>query len=181
MTGIKGSRVLIVATDGFEESELFGPRALLSERGADVILAAPAKAPIQATVLDDPGRTIRPDLTISNVKVADFAALVLPGGLRNPDALRTDKSAIALIREFAEAGKVVAAICHGPWLLIEADLVRDRHVTGWKSIWTDLRNAGGLVVDEAAVTDRMIVTSRSPEDVPDFTDAIIAAVEQSTA
>ena len=173
---ITGKKVLIMATDGFEESELFGPRAILMERGADVRLASPSLSPIQATVKDDPGKVIRPDLTIAQAKAEDFDALLLPGGVRNPDTLRTNAAAIALIRAFAEAGKPVAAICHGPWLLVEADLLRGRTATAWPSIRTDLRNAGATVVDEPAVTDGNIVTSREPDDVLAFTDAVIALI-----
>ena len=177
MPKIEQARVLIVATDGFEESELFGPRAILMERGADVRLASPSLSPIQATVRDDPGKVIRPDLTIAHARAADFDALLLPGGVRNPDALRTDAGAIALIRAFADAGKPVAAICHGPWLLVEADVLRGRKATAWPSIRTDLKNAGALVVDEPAVTDGNIVTSRQPEDVEAFTEALVALIE----
>lgn len=179
MNAIGSARILIMATDGFEESELFGPRAILLERGARVLLAAPELKPIQATVLDDPGRTIRPDMTIGQARVDDYDALLLPGGLRNPDALRMDEEAIALIRAFAEAGKVIGAICHGPWLLIEADLVRGRRVTGWRSIRTDLANAGAEVLDAPAVTDGLLVTSRMPDDVEAFTEALIAAIDTS--
>ena len=171
---VVGKTVLIMATDGFEESELFGPREILRERGADVRLASPTLAPIQATVHDDPGKVIRPDLTIGEAKVEDFDALLLPGGVRNPDALRTNAAAIGLIRAFAEADKPIAAICHGPWLLVEADLLRGRKATAWPSIRTDLRNAGAIVVDQPAVTDGNIVTSRKPEDVAAFTEALIA-------
>src|SRR5689334_933987 len=115
-----------MATDGFEESELFGPRQLLIDDGAEVVLAAPTLTPIQATVMDDPGKTIRPDLTIADVDAADHDALVLPGGVRNPDTLRLNEAAIAVIRAFDQAKKPVAAICHGPWLLVEADIVRGR-------------------------------------------------------
>ena len=174
MTEQSGKRVLIMATDGFEESELFGPRAILLEKGVSVSLASPTRAPIQATVMDDPGRTIRPDLLIGEARAADFDALLLPGGVRNPDSLRTDPAAIALIKAFAEAGKPVAAICHGPWLLAEADLLRGRRATCWPSIRTDIGNAGAILADEAAVTDGNIVTSRSPDDVPAFTEAVLA-------
>ena len=177
MPSISQAKVLIVATDGFEEWELFGPRAILAGRGAQVVLAAPKLEPIQATVHDDPGKTIRPDLTIEQAQAGDFDALILPGGLRNPDQLRTDARAIQLIRDFATRGKPVAAICHGPWLLIEADLVRGRTATGWPSIRTDLRNAGATVVDEAAVVDGNIVTSRNPDDVAAFTEAVIELIE----
>lgn len=175
------ARILIVATDGFEESELFGPREILLGRGAEVVLAAPEPRPIQATVHDDPGRTIRPDITLDQARAGDFDALILPGGVRNPDQLRTSEAAIALIRAFAEAGKPVAAICHGPWLLVEADVLRGRTATSWGSIRTDVRNAGANWVDEPAVTDGNIVTSRNPDDVPAFTEAVIRLVEQAPA
>jgi len=178
---ISNSRVLIVATDGFEESELFGPREILLERGADVKLASPDLKPIQATVHDDPGKTIRPDMTIEQAHADDFDALILPGGVRNPDQLRTNKAAIDLIRAFANSGKPVAAICHGPWLLVEADLLRGKSATSWPSIRTDLKNAGANVVEQAAVTDGNIVTSRKPGDVTAFTEAVIALVEKAKA
>ena len=173
MAQLTGKRVLIMATDGFEESELFGPRAILIDRGASVRLASPKLAPIQATVMDDPGKTIRPDLTVAEARAEDFDALVLPGGVRNPDSLRTDASAIALIRAFATAGKPVAAICPGPWLLVEADLLRGRRATCWPSIRTDVANAGAILADEPAVTDGNVVTSRKPDDVEPFTEALI--------
>ena len=181
MPRISDSKVLIIATDGFEESELFGPREILIDRGAEVKLASPSLKPIQATVHDDPGKTIRPDLTIEDARAADFDALILPGGVRNPDALRTHKPAIALIRDFDRGGKPVAAICHGPWLLIEADLVSGRTVTGWKSIRTDLLNAGGNVVDQPVAVDGNVITSRKPDDVEAFTGALIAALESARA
>ena len=174
---IADARILIMATDGFEESELFGPRAILQARGAEVLLASPDLTPIQATVRDDPGRTIRPDLTIAEAKVQDFDALVLPGGVINPDALRTDRFAVELVRAFAAARKPVAAICHGPWLLIEADLLKGRKATGWKSIRTDLRNAGAEVLEERVVVDGLLITAQAPEDVEAFTEALIAAIE----
>ena len=178
---ISDARVLIVATDGFEEWELFGPRQILQERGAEVLLASLKRDPIQATVHDDPGKTIRPDLTIEEADPDEFDALILPGGVRNPDQLRQHGNVIALIRRFAEQEKPLAAICHGPWLLIEADLLRDRTATAWPSIRTDLRNAGAKVVDEAAVTDGNIVTSRNPDDVEAFTGAIVDLIEAMPA
>ena len=176
---ISNARVLIVATDGFEEWELFGPREILQEQGAEVVLASLKRDPIQATIHDDPGKTIRPDLTIDEVNPDDFDALILPGGVRNPDQLRLHGNVIGLIRRFAEQGKPVAAICHGPWLLVEAGLVRGRSATSWPSIRTDLRNAGAKVVDEAVVTDGNIVTSRKPDDVEAFTNAVIALLEDA--
>lgn len=173
MPQIAQSRILIVATDGFEEWELFGPREILQKRGAEVVLASLKRDPIQATVHDDPGKTIRPDATVDEVVADDFDALILPGGVRNPDQLRTHRAVIELIREFDRQGKPIGAICHGPWLLVEADLLRERRATSWPSIRTDLRNAGAKVVDEPAVTDGIIVTSRKPEDVEPFTEALI--------
>jgi len=175
---ISEARVLIVATDGFEEWELFGPRKILQERGAEVVLASLKRDPIQATIHDDPGKTIHPDLTIDDVNADDFDALILPGGVRNPDQLRTHGNVIALISRFAEQGKPVGAICHGPWLLVEADLLRDRMATAWPSIRTDLRNAGAKVVDQDAVIDGNIVTSRNPDDVEAFTTAVIGLIEK---
>ena len=179
MPQIPDSRVLIVATDGFEEWELFGPREILQKRGAEVVLASPKRDPIQATVHDDPGKTIRPDMTVDEAFADDFDALILPGGVRNPDHLRMNVRVIQLIRDFAEQGKPIGAICHGPWLLVEADLLRGRTATSWPSIRTDLRNAGANVVDEAAVTDGNIVTSRNPQDVEEFTNAVIDLIEDA--
>ena len=178
MPKISDAKVLIMATNRFEESELFGPRERLRERGAEVLLASPDLDEIMATVHDEPGRWIKPDLTIRDARAADFDALILPGGVGNPDQLRASEDAIGLIREFASEGKPVAAICHGPWLLVEADLLRGRKATSWKSIRTDLRNAGAEVVDEDVVTDENIITSRMPADVPAFTDALIEAIER---
>ena len=181
MPRLSDAKVLIVATDGFEESELFGPLQILRDRGAEVKLASPDLKPIQATVHDDPGKTIRPDLTVEDARVEDYDALILPGGVRNPDQLRTNEAAIDLIRAFADAGKPIAAICHGPWLLVEADLLRGRTATSWPSIRTDMKNAGATVIDKSAVTDGNIVTSRNPDDVPAFTEAVIALIEKAPA
>ncbi|MEA3067867.1 MAG: protease [Sphingomonadales bacterium] len=174
---IPDSRVLIVATDGFEEWELFGPRQILQQRGAEVVLASLKLDPIQATVHDDPGKTIRPDLTIDDANADDFDALILPGGVRNPDQLRLHGNVIELIRAFDRQGKPIGAICHGPWLLVEADLLRGRTATSWPSIRTDLRNAGAYVVDEPVVIAGNIVTSRNPQDVEQFTGALIDLIE----
>jgi protease I len=177
MPTIPNSGVLIVATDGFEEWELFGPREILQKRGAEVVLASLNLDPIQATVHDGPGKTIRPDLTVDDANADDFEALILPGGVRNPDHLRVHGNVIELIKAFNQQGKPIGAICHGPWLLVEADLLRGRTATSWPSIRTDLRNAGANVVDEAAVTDGNIVTSRNPDDVEAFTNALVDLIE----
>jgi protease I len=177
MPNISEAKILMIATDGFEDSELLEPRRILKARGAEVVLASLEQGEIEG----DGGATVEVDCTIDRVDAADYDALILPGGTKNPDKLRMSETVVATVRAFAEAGKPVAAICHGPWLLIEADVIRGRRVTGWPSIRTDLRNAGGEVVDEEAVTDGNIVTSRKPEDIPTFTEALIALCEKAEA
>ncbi len=173
MPAISDARILIIATDGFEDSELLKPRQTLIDRGAKVTLASLELKEITG----DLGKSITPDATIDDVDSKDFDALVLPGGNKNPDALRMNENVVYTIKKFVDAGKPVAAICHAPWLLIEADVVRGRTVTSWPSIRTDLRNAGGEVVDKEVVVDGNIVTSRMPEDIPAFTEAFIGLVE----
>ena len=170
---ITEARILIVATDGFEEWELFGPRQILQQRGAEVVLASPKANPIQATVHDDPGKTIRPDLTVDEARAEDFDALILPGGVRNPDHLRTNVKVIQLIKDFDAQRKPVAAICHGPWLLVEAGAVSGRTLTSWPSLKTDIRNAGGQWVDQPVSIDDRLITSRKPADIPAFSAAIV--------
>lgn len=169
------TKVLIMASSGFEQDELFVPLERLRGAGCEVAVAAPGLAPIRATVLDEPGRFITPDLAIADASEVEWDALLLPGGLINPDHLRTDRQAVALVRTFLDAGKAVGAICHGPWLLIEADGVRGRRVTGWRSIRTDLRNAGGLVEEGPVVSDGALVTAVGPQDSAAFADAVLAA------
>src|SRR5215218_2732659 len=146
MPNISEAKILMIATDGYEDSELLEPRRILRGRGADVTLASLEKGEIKG----DSGATVAVDCTIGEVAAGDYDALILPGGTKNPDKLRMDETVVATIRAFAESGKPVAAICHGPWLLVEADVIRGRRVTGWPSIRTDLRNAGAEVVDEEA-------------------------------
>lgn len=181
MPSLPDARILFIATDGFEESELFGPYESLRDAGAEVDLASLKRDEIRGEKGGKPGRTITPDLLIGDVQAKDYDGLVLPGGTKNPDRLRMDADAVRLVREFAQSGKPVAAICHGPWLLVEADVVRGRRVTSWPSIRTDLRNAGADVVDEEAVVDGNIVTSRKPDDVPAFTRAFMRLVETADA
>lgn len=177
MPKIADAKILIMATNRFEESELFGPLERLKAKGADVKLASLDTDEIMGTVHDEPGKTIKPDMTIDEAREGDFDALVLPGGVGNPDRLRMEDKAVALVRDFVASGKPVAAICHGPWLLAEAGVLDGKTVTSWPSIRTDLKNAGARVLDEEAVTDGNLITSRNPHDVPAFTDALIAAVE----
>ena len=177
MPNIADAKILMIATDGYEDSELLEPRRILRERGAGVTLASLERGEIKG----DKEARVEVDRTIEEVAEGDFDALVLPGGTKNPDRLRMDERVVATIRAFAEAGKPVAAICHGPWLLVEADVVRGRTVTGWPSIRTDLRNAGAEVIDQEVVIDGNIVTSRKPEDIPAFTEALIQLYAKADA
>ena len=177
MTAVSQSKILIIATDGFEDSELLEPRKRLIEAGADVTLASLESEEIKG----DNGAAITPDCTIEDVAIDRFDALLLPGGTKNPDKLRMEAKVVDLVRRFVESGKPVGAICHAPWLLAEADVIRGRTVTGWPSIRTDLRNAGATVVDQEAVTDGNLVTSRNPDDIPAFTDAFRKLVEKAPA
>ena len=177
MPSIADARILMIATDGYEDSELLEPRRILRERGAEVVLASLEKGEIEG----DKEAKVEVDRTLDEVDAGDYDALVLPGGTKNPDKLRMDRRAVAAVRAFAEAGKPVAAICHGPWLLVEADVIRGRTVTGWPSIRTDLRNAGAEVVDQEVVIDGNIVTSRKPDDIPAFTEALILLYEKADA
>lgn len=178
MTDIIDARFLIIATDGFEESELFEPRDQLIGARAEVTLASPKRTPIQGMKHHEKGATITPDITLADVNPQDYDALIIPGGVANPDALRQDEKAIEIVRAFFDAGKPVAAICHGPWLLVEADIVLGKTVTSWPSLRTDLRNAGADVVDEEVVRDGNLITSRKPGDIPAFMTAIRAAVAE---
>jgi len=167
------ARILIMASDGFEQSELFVPLEQLKTAGHTVHIAAPKVGDIRAWDKDDWGKTVSADLAIDDQTPDGFDALVLPGGVINPDNLRVNEKAVGLIRAFADAGKPVAAICHAPWLLVEAGLTRGRKMTSFPSIRSDIRNAGAEVVDQPVVEDRGIITSRNPDDLDDFVQAII--------
>ena len=174
-------RILIMATDGFEQSELEVPLERLKAAGAEVEIASIDTGKITGWDEDDWGDDIKVDLRIADVNVDSYDALVLPGGQINPDLLRVEEQAVALVREFADAGKQIAAICHAPWLLIEAGLAKGRRMTSYKSIRTDVANAGATFLDEAVVIDDNIITSRCPDDLPAFCDAIIEALVESKA
>jgi len=170
-------RVLILATDGFEQSELIEPRKALEKAGIETVVASPKSGEIKGWNHTDWGESVKVDAALSEVSVEDFDALMLPGGQMNPDSLRTDDEVIGLIEDFDEAEKTIAAICHGPWLLVEADIVEGRAVTGWPSIRTDLENAGAQVFDEEVIVDGNLITSRKPSDIPAFAQALIDALE----
>jgi len=165
---LKGKRIAILATDGFEQSELTEPKKALVAAGATVDVIAPKAGRIQGMEHQDKGETVPVDKVLGEVEGASYAALVLPGGVANPDFLRTNEKAVAFVRSFVEAEKPVAAICHGPWTLVETDFVRGRTMTSWPSLKTDLRNAGAEWVDREVVVDRGLVTSRKPDDLPAF-------------
>jgi protease I len=172
---LSGKRVAVLATNGFEESELFSPRAALLEAGADVDLVSPETGKIRAWKNKDWGKSVPVDVLLEDAEAADYDAILLPGGVMNPDQLRKDQKAVDFVREFFESGKPIAAICHGPQLLIEAGVVDGLTMTSYSSIRKDLENAGANWVDEEVVVDRSLVTSRSPEDLPAFNDVMITA------
>ena len=169
----------LVAPEGIEQIELTGPWEAVEQAGATPVLVSTQDGTVQAYNHLDRGDTFPVDLTVADAQVADFAALVLPGGVANPDALRTDADAVAFVRQFVQSGKPVAAICHAPWTLIEADVVRERQVTSWPSLQTDLRNAGATWEDREVVVDDNLITSRNPDDIPAFTRELTAALSAS--
>ena len=167
------TKVMILATDGFAQSELMKPKANLEKAGIETTVVSLKPGKIKGWDKDDWGQSVAVDMTLDEAKADDFDALLLPGGQINPDKLRMEDDAIELIKDFDSAGKPIAAICHAPWLLAEANLVDGRTVTSWPSIRTDLMNAGADVVDREVVTDGNLITSRKPEDIPAFSKALI--------
>jgi len=176
-SSLSGKRVAVLATDGFEQSELQEPKRLLESWGAQVDVIAPGDASsIRGWNKKDWGDSVPVDKRLAQANAGDYDALVLPGGVINPDNLRTEATAIRFIQSFAGAGKPVAAICHGPWLLAESGLVRDKQVTSWPSVKTDLSNAGGRWQDAEVVVDGNLITSRKPDDIPAFAAAVAKAL-----
>ncbi|CAM3294636.1 Protease I [Williamsia muralis] len=174
---LHGRRVAILAADGVERVELEQPREALDRAGARTEVLSVGEGEIQARDNDlDPAGTFSVDGLVAEASVADYDALVLPGGTVNPDKLRVDQDSVAFVRDFVESGKPVAAICHGPWTLIEAGVVTGRTLTSFPSIRTDLRNAGADVVDQDVVVDKNLITSRSPDDLSAFCDAIVSQI-----
>jgi protease I len=173
MTSLKGKRIAILATDGFEQSELLEPQSALVAAGAETKVVSLRKGEIKGWKDKNWGRSVAVDLTVDEAKPEDFDGLLLPGGVMNPDQLRMDPKAVQFARSFFDAGKPIAAICHGPWLLVEAGIVRDRTVTSWPSLKTDIVNAGGKWVDKEVVSHSGLTTSRKPDDIPAFNRAMI--------
>ena len=166
----------LVAPEGIEQVELTGPWEAVEQAGATPVLVSTQDGTVQAFNHLDKGDTFEVDVTVASAEVADYAALVLPGGVANPDALRLDEDAVAFVRQFVQSGKPVAAICHAPWTLIEADVVRDRTLTSWPSLQTDLRNAGATWQDREVVVDDNLITSRNPDDIAAFSRELTAAL-----
>jgi len=171
----------LVASEGIEQVELTDPWKAVTDAGHEAILVSPESGEVQMFNHLDKGDTKTVDVTVADAKADDFDALVLPGGVANPDNLRTQPDAVAFARDFVASGKPVAAICHAPWTLVEADVLKGRRVTSWPSLQTDIRNAGGDWVDESLVVDGNLITSRKPDDLPDFCGAVVEALEHGAA
>lgn len=178
MQALNGKKIAILSTDGFEQSELEVPLEKLRAAGAEVHVVSPKAGEIRGWDEKDWGRSVKVDLTLSDASSADYDALVLPGGQINPDVLRIDESALAFVKAFWSEGKVIGAICHGPWLLVETGIAKGRNVTSYKSIRTDLQNAGATWSDEEVVTDQGLVTSRNPGDLEAFVSKIAEEINE---
>jgi protease I len=172
---LQGKRVAILMTDGVEQVEYTGPRTFLEQQGAKVILVSPKGVgeEIQGFNHLAPGDKFKVEMNVRDAKPVDFDALVLPGGVANPDQLRLSQESIAFIRDFGDEDKPIAAICHGPWTLIDAGIAESKHMTSWPTLQTDLRNAGAEWTDEQVVVDGKLITSRKPDDIPAFNDALL--------
>jgi protease I len=177
---LQGRRIAVLATDGFEQLELERPVAGLRGEGADVEVVSPKRGEIQGVKHDVKGDRTQVDRTLDEARAADYDALVLPGGVMNPDALRLEPKAIAFVREFVQSGKPISAVCHGPWTLIDAGAVAGRKMTSWPSLKTDLTNAGAKWVDEEVVVDGMLVTSRKPDDLEAFVAKTVELLEKTS-
>jgi protease I len=175
---LKGLKVAILVTDGFEQVELVEPRKALNQAGAETHIVSPKSDSVRGWNFTDWGSELPVDDSLDEAKVHDFDALLLPGGVMNPDTLRMQPESVAWVKAFFDANKPVAAICHGPWTIIEAGVARGRRIASWPSLKTDLRNAGAEWVDQEAVVDRNLVSSRSPKDIPVFNREMIALFSQ---
>ncbi len=178
MAKLDGKKVAIVVTDGFEQVELTGPRTALEEEGAETVIVSPKADHVKGWNHTEWGERFDVDVVIGEADPSDYDALVLPGGQMNPDKLRLEPEVIAFVKSFFDEGKPVGAICHGPWLLIDAGVAEGRRMTAWPSIRIDLRNAGAEVVDEEVVVDRGLVTSRNPDDIPAFSAKLIEEIAE---
>ena len=176
---LQGIKVAILATDGFEQVELLKPREALKDAGADVQVVSPKEDRIKGWDFTDWGDEVSVDIPLNKARAENFDALLLPGGVINPDKLRMEPKAVAFVKSFFDAGKPVAAICHGPWTIIEAGVARGRKIASWPALKTDIRNAGAEWVDSEAVTDGNLVSARKPDDIPAFNRAMIELFSKS--
>jgi protease I len=182
MSHLSGKTIaFLVASEGIERVELTDPWKAVSDAGATPVLLSPEEGEVQTFNHLDKAEKRPVDKTVSSASVDDYDALVLPGGVANPDALRMDQDAVAFVRDFVQSGKVVAAICHAPWTLVEADVVRGKQLTSWPSLQTDIRNAGGEWIDKEVVVDGNLITSRNPDDLPAFNGQLLEAVAHGVA
>jgi protease I len=170
---LKGKRVAILVADGFEQAELIEPRKALDEAGATTQVVSPADSKVKGWNHTEWGKEVPVDVKLESAKAEDYHALLLPGGVMNPDHLRMNPKAVEFVKKFVEDRKPIAAICHGPWTLIEADGVRGHTITSWPSLKTDLKNAGATWVDKEVVADGRLITSRKPDDIPAFNREMI--------
>jgi protease I len=178
---LRDSTIAILVADGFEQVEMTEPRKALDEAGARTVLISPKSGRVQGMNHDEKGDTFKVDKTLDSVTAQDFDALVLPGGVANPDTLRMIPAAVKFVSSFASEGKPIAAICHGPWMLVEAGAVKGATITSWPSLKTDVTNAGGNWVDREVVVDRMLVTSRKPDDIPAFNKKMLELFRSTIA
>jgi protease I len=176
---LEGMKVAILVENMFEQVEMTEPRKALNQAGAQTVLISPQQGQVQGVNHDEKGDRFPVDMTLDRANAGEFDALMLPGGVANPDRLRMNKRAMEFVKAFVDTGKPIAAICHAPWSLVEVDAVRGRRVTSWPSLQTDIRNAGGNWVDEPSVTDQNITTSRKPDDIPKFNEAMLHLFEES--
>jgi protease I len=171
---LKGKNIAILATDGFEQSELEKPKSALEEAGARTQVVSPKDDKIKGWDKKDWGKEVKVDVPLNSANPSQYDALLLPGGVMNPDQLRMNPDAVRFVKSFFDEGKPVASICHGPWMLVEADAVRGRTVTSWPSLKTDIKNAGGTWVDQEVIVSNGVVTSRNPDDIPAFNREMIS-------
>jgi protease I len=173
MAALDGKRVAILVAEGFEQAEMVGPRKALEEAGAETFIVSPANDEVQGWNHFDKAERFHVDVPVDQASADDYDALLLPGGVANPDQLRTNRKAVEFTKQFFDAGKPIGVICHGPWTLVEAGVVKGRTLTSWPSLRTDLQNAGAKWVDQEVVVDRGLVSSRNPGDIPAFNRKLI--------
>jgi protease I len=175
---LNGKKVAILVAEGFEQSEMVEPRKALEQAGAQTEIVSPARSEVQGWNHFDKAERFHVDVPVAQAKAEDYDALLLPGGVANPDQLRTDPKAVAFVKQFFDSGKPVGVICHGPWTLIEAGVVKGRTMTSWPSLRTDLVNAGAKWVDQEVVTDKGLVSSRKPADIPAFSRKLVEEIHE---